>query len=353
MERSRLLQCLAADYLRLREVAATGLNAKVPSCPGWTVSDLVRHVGEVYLHKATVMQTGAWPEPWPPSTTAIEDPIALLDRAYGAVTHEFSRRGDSDRALTWHQPDQTVKFWIRRMAHESVIHRLDAELAHDVESAPIADDLALDGIDEILQVMVGYCSHTWREELADLLSTAKGRTIRIQVATPPASTAWPTPSGAIFSADASSADPAFASGAFPAAPASSAGGSPASSAGPASTAGAQPGGPASASASSAVATGGAPGRPPIVETTPAWLVRIDLDGATITPITSASTRSAPSAAAAQAAPDAVVTGSLDDLLRWLWSRESNPTTDVHPPIRVEGDEEAIDELHALLRALTQ
>src|SRR4051812_44568351 len=145
MERSRLLQCLAADYMRLREVAGSGLSAKVPTCPGWTVADLVRHVGQVYLHKAEVMRTGTWPEPWPPQETLTENPIALLDRGYGAVTHEFSRRGDTDRAKTWHGPDQTVKFWIRRMAQESVIHRLDAELAHDTDPAPIPDDLAVDG----------------------------------------------------------------------------------------------------------------------------------------------------------------------------------------------------------------
>ena len=32
-------------------------------------------------------------------------------------------------ALTWYEPDQTVAFWIRRMAQETVVHRIDAELA--------------------------------------------------------------------------------------------------------------------------------------------------------------------------------------------------------------------------------
>ena len=324
MERSRLLQCLAADYMRLREVAGTGLKAQVPSCPGWTVSDLVRHVGQVYLHKATVMHTGAWPDPWPPSETATEDPIALLDRAYGALTHAFSRRGDTDRALTWHDPDQTVKFWIRRMAQESVIHRVDAELAHDVDSAPIPDDLAVDGIDEVLQVMVGFGSHAWHEELTDVLATAKGRTIRVQVA----------PASAV----ATSSAPSTSS---PSAPASTSAGSSSSA-------------PAGAASSTSVpAPPSAADGSPFPEFVPAWLIRIDPEGATITPITSATARAASSAATPPPTPDAVVTGPPAHLLRWLWSRESTPTTDVHPPIRVDGDEEAINELHALLRALTQ
>jgi uncharacterized protein (TIGR03083 family) len=180
MERSRLLQSLSADYMRLRDVAGTGLTVPVPSCPGWTVTDLVRHVGLVYLHKATVMQTGAWPDPWPPSETATEDPIALLDRGYAAVTHEFSRRGDADRALTWHARDQTVKFWIRRMAQETVIHRVDAELGAGVPLATIPEDLARDGIDEVLVAFLQYGSKAWPDEYASTLASADGRAIRLE-----------------------------------------------------------------------------------------------------------------------------------------------------------------------------
>jgi uncharacterized protein (TIGR03083 family) len=180
MERSRLLQCLAADYLQLRTVASTGLNAQVPTCPGWTVTDLVRHVGQVYLHKAEVMHTGAWPDPWPPAETATEPPIALLDRGYAAVTHAFSRRGDTDRSVTWHAPDQTVKFWIRRMAQETVIHRLDAELAmHSIEPDPVPDDLAVDGIDEVLRLFLAYEVEAWPEEFTDAFAGVKPCTVRV------------------------------------------------------------------------------------------------------------------------------------------------------------------------------
>src|SRR5258708_5185400 len=126
MERVRLLECLADAYMRLRSVAAQDLPAKVPSCPGWKVTDLVRHVGEVYLHKTTAMRLADWPDPWPPAELDSEEPIALLDRAYGELTGEFTHRADSDATRTWHGPDQTVFFWIRRMAQESGIHRIDA-----------------------------------------------------------------------------------------------------------------------------------------------------------------------------------------------------------------------------------
>ena len=43
---------LRADAARLREVAVMGLDAPVPSCPGWTVSDVVAHTAEVYSRHA-------------------------------------------------------------------------------------------------------------------------------------------------------------------------------------------------------------------------------------------------------------------------------------------------------------
>ena len=181
MERSRLLECLAADHARLREVGASDLTAAVPSCPGWTVADLVRHVAEVYLHKAESMRLNAFPDPWPPAGLESEGPIELLDRGYAELTGEFAARDAAAPSRTWHEPDQTVGFWIRRMAQETVIHRIDAELALGVPIAPIPEDLAIDGIDEVLKLFVGYGSHAWLEDFTPVLAGAKGRTVIVGV----------------------------------------------------------------------------------------------------------------------------------------------------------------------------
>jgi uncharacterized protein (TIGR03083 family) len=169
MDSSRLLECLADDVTRLRDVAAKDLTAAVPSCPGWTVADLVRHVAEVYLHKAEAMRQQRLPSPWPPDLTS-EEPITLLDRAYTELRGELSQRDRQDPAFTWHAPDQTVGFWIRRMAQETVIHRVDAELALGESIGAIPTDLAVDGIDEVLRIFLEYGSHTWREDFAGQLS---------------------------------------------------------------------------------------------------------------------------------------------------------------------------------------
>ena len=178
MESSRLLECLAADYQRLREVADDSLAAPVPSCPGWTVEDLVRHVTAVYLHKAEAMRRGEWPRPWPPDLSG-EAPIAGLDRAYTALTGEFATRKPDEHSVTWFEPEQTVGFWIRRMAQESVIHRVDGELGAAVPIAAIPDDLAVDGIDEVLVRFLDYGTTAWAEEFGDDLADCTGQAVRV------------------------------------------------------------------------------------------------------------------------------------------------------------------------------
>src|SRR4051794_11486993 len=98
MEPSRYLESLAADYARLRTLAASDLTADVPSCPGWSMADLAHHVGEVYLHKTLAIREGAEPEPWPPEELAEEPPLALLERAHDALLGEFAGHRPTDPA---------------------------------------------------------------------------------------------------------------------------------------------------------------------------------------------------------------------------------------------------------------
>jgi uncharacterized protein (TIGR03083 family) len=179
MENSRFLECLAADYGRIRAVVPGNLDRLVPSCPEWTVADLVQHVGTVYLHKVATMRDGAMPSDWPPAGLNDEEPVALLDRAYAELMGEFARRQPEDSAPTWYDPDQTVGFWIRRMAQETVIHRIDAELGADLPVAPVPDDLAIDGIDELLKIFVAYDANKWPEDYVEPLVDSPGRSYNI------------------------------------------------------------------------------------------------------------------------------------------------------------------------------
>jgi uncharacterized protein (TIGR03083 family) len=176
MDNSRFLECLAADYSRIRAIVPGHVDSPVPTCPEWTVADLTRHVGQVYLHKVEAMRTGVdEPEEWPPTGLQDEDPVELLDRSYAELMEEFANRKPSDVAATWYGPDQTVGFWVRRMSQETVVHRIDAELGVGVPMAPIPDDLAIDGVDELLKVFVAFSVGEWRDYFTEALADSPGR----------------------------------------------------------------------------------------------------------------------------------------------------------------------------------
>jgi uncharacterized protein (TIGR03083 family) len=179
MENARFLECLGQDYQRLRAVAVGHLDSQVPTCPEWAVSDLVQHVGMVYLHKVVTMREGGRPKDWPRPGLNDEEPVALLDRGYAELVDEFSRRGPGDFSETFYGPDQSVGFWVRRMAQETVIHRMDAELAVGVPVAGVPEDLAVDGVDELLRVFVAYDVEKWGDDYADVLGESPGRSFAI------------------------------------------------------------------------------------------------------------------------------------------------------------------------------
>jgi hypothetical protein len=113
------------------------------------------------------MREGGAPAEWPPPGMTDEEPVALLERAYAELVGELTSRRPEDVVGTWYGPDQTVGFWIRRMAQETVIHRMDAELGVGVPIAPVPDDLAIDGVDELLRVFVSFAMSEWPEDFTD------------------------------------------------------------------------------------------------------------------------------------------------------------------------------------------
>lgn len=148
------LRQIRRDSGRLAEVARRGLAAEVPSCPEWTVADVLDHTAHVYLHKVELLRSGARPDPWPPPELADREPLGLFDEATQTLLDDLAGRDPDAPSETFWPPEQSVGFWYRRMALEVAVHRYDAELAHDVPTA-IESDLAVDGIDEALRVMLG------------------------------------------------------------------------------------------------------------------------------------------------------------------------------------------------------
>jgi len=174
MDQTRFLSCLEADYQRIRAVAPERLDQRVPTCPGWTVADLIRHVAQVYQHKVEIMRQGKEPEVWPPAGFGTADPLGLLDDSYSELSREFGSRDPGEACPTFYGPDQTVGFWSRRMAQETVVHRIDVELGAGAAVAPVPGDLAVDGVDELLHIFMGWGFTEWPEDFADALLNSPG-----------------------------------------------------------------------------------------------------------------------------------------------------------------------------------
>lgn len=154
MERTTYLEHLSSDGALLRAAAARDLSAAVPSCPEWSVRDLVRHTAQVYEHKiACIRLGGARPDPWPPAWPPDAETLDWFDDAHRRVLDVLRTTDPAAPSWTWLPEDQTAGFWVRRMALETAVHRVDAELAVG-SPTPVDRELAVDGIDELLLLML-------------------------------------------------------------------------------------------------------------------------------------------------------------------------------------------------------
>lgn len=145
----RRLDTLHTDLVRLAAIPDHQLAAPVPSCPGWTVADLLAHLGRVHhravriLDGASFVPLDAW-EPTPEGEAAV-----AWSREVATELEAALRRVDpAAPADTW-LGEAPASFWIRRMAQETSVHRWDADGAFGAPS-PIEAAIGADGVDEFL-----------------------------------------------------------------------------------------------------------------------------------------------------------------------------------------------------------
>ncbi|GAA4442799.1 maleylpyruvate isomerase family mycothiol-dependent enzyme [Actinokineospora soli] len=124
----------------------------VPGCPGLTVGETARHLGSVYRMVVTWLRTGERPTSWsrqPRDGEPVED---YLRDGLRALLGELAAHPPDTPCASWHPYDRTYGFWRRRMAHESTVHRTDIEAALGRDLTPIAEEVALDGVDEVMHL---------------------------------------------------------------------------------------------------------------------------------------------------------------------------------------------------------
>ena len=147
----------------LARMGSAELATEVPSCPGWSLADLAYHLAEGYQHKIEVIRTGVRPDPWPPESPRQiwgAPVLEFLEASAADFATELRRREPDQPCWTWYPEDQTVGFWARRMTHETVVHRWDAEDSVH-QHTPIDAGIAVDGIDELLVV---FLSGDWSDD---------------------------------------------------------------------------------------------------------------------------------------------------------------------------------------------
>lgn len=156
-------EAIAADASRIAELANSHASSPVAHCPGWDITRLAGHVGRVHRMAIGVLMN---------SVEGFADPDSLeKPPADPAAMSDYLRRGAAEldtllgsrdpRSPAWnflHEPMHAY-FWVRRMAHETAIHRFDAENAaacapgdsgepSEVRISAVGQTLAVDGVDE-------------------------------------------------------------------------------------------------------------------------------------------------------------------------------------------------------------
>jgi uncharacterized protein (TIGR03083 family) len=126
------------------------LTTRVPSCPDWSVEDLAHHLGKIHRWAEYLVRVVANSYV---SSDSVDVDAGQVDAQWirdgGSRLVSTLRAADPDCAMwAWGQ-DQHVRFWSRRQLHETLVHRMDLDLA--MGRVPKTDArTAVDAIDEFL-----------------------------------------------------------------------------------------------------------------------------------------------------------------------------------------------------------
>ncbi|MFI6151061.1 maleylpyruvate isomerase family mycothiol-dependent enzyme [Streptomyces sp. NPDC051109] len=177
---------------RAAVAAAPSLDAPVPSCPGWTLFDLVKHLGGGDRFWAAIV--GAGPADAPPAEAvatraALEVPrerealLAWLDASTQLLLSALSEAGPESGCWTWwpaSQSPQTAGGTARHRVQESAVHTYDAQLAGGAPQ-PLPAELALDGVEEFLFTVCATPSAWPHTPTAFDFHASEGRSWRLAV----------------------------------------------------------------------------------------------------------------------------------------------------------------------------
>lgn len=154
VEHAGYIEAIRRDGDRVARVVPADID--VPTCPGWTLFDLYHHLGSVHRWQVAQLDADDASRLQPaPAVDLPTDPDDLVDWFLDGVdvlAERLTAVGPTAEVPTWFGP-RPAMFWARRAAHETAIHRWDAQAAV-ASPEPIDAALAVDGVDELLENVV-------------------------------------------------------------------------------------------------------------------------------------------------------------------------------------------------------
>ena len=167
MDSARYVDAVRTGAATIAAAGRTNIKARVPSCPEWTLTDLISHVGGVHRWAAGIVRTGQRGQfEGPPDGLGGEQLVQWAEEQ-AAVLVETLEAADPDADVWTFGRPRTVRFWLRRQGQETTLHAWDAAAALGV-AGPLSGDFAADGLDEFLGEMlvrvVAQKPHSWTGE---------------------------------------------------------------------------------------------------------------------------------------------------------------------------------------------
>jgi uncharacterized protein (TIGR03083 family) len=165
-------------------VSAIDPEMPLPTCPQWTVRDLVTHVGTGHRWATAIVQDhGSTPPPY-----------VIVNAPHGSgrwaqwLTGGARRLAEAVRASgpdrpvwTW-RTETTAEFWLRKMLHDEIVHRFDVELAAN-RLGDVSADLAADGVSDLLASIAMLSPPDSPDPIfSDLIGT--GQTLQLEATNP-------------------------------------------------------------------------------------------------------------------------------------------------------------------------
>jgi uncharacterized protein (TIGR03083 family) len=151
-----LLESARENARMLRDAAAkAGPEARVATCPDWSVEDLLVHIGSVHrwVHQLVGTRSQEFVK-FPKQAEETADRLGWFDEGVDQLLDTLAGLQPGETVWVFqHGAPAPGEWWIRRMAHEMAIHRADAESALGPISPITPPELAADGIDELFDLL--------------------------------------------------------------------------------------------------------------------------------------------------------------------------------------------------------